>query len=217
MFNDTYNTKAIILDRQSFREKDLRVIVFTEKFGKKEYIARGAKKPGAKISGHVEPITLASLMVASGKNLDYVATSQGDNFFADIKSDLNKVKLAGRVINLVNSLSKEGEDHGAETFCLLNDFLVFLDNNNIREIDYFLYFTLKFIKILGYAPDSEKDNIGDLKISLDLIKTLKFILENDFKKINQLFLKASEEAKLKYAVQTLLANVVGEYGIKLNK
>ena len=41
---ETYNTKAIILNRQPFRERDSRVTIFSLERGKLILVARGTKK-----------------------------------------------------------------------------------------------------------------------------------------------------------------------------
>ncbi|MFH1822239.1 MAG: recombination protein O N-terminal domain-containing protein [Patescibacteria group bacterium] len=41
---ETYTTKAIVLNRQPFRENDSRVVVYSFEQGKMELVARGTKK-----------------------------------------------------------------------------------------------------------------------------------------------------------------------------
>jgi hypothetical protein len=128
----TFNTRAIILDRQDFRENDSRIICYSEDRGKLELVARGAKKLKSKSSGHIEPLTLSRLMVVQGKDVNYVGTATGENFYSNIKEDFDKVLIAKQALALVEKMTREGEVGGHEdVFNLLKDFLDNLENNVI--------------------------------------------------------------------------------------
>jgi len=163
---ETYITRAIILDRLPFRENDIKIIAFSCKSGKLELIARGAKKIKSKIASHVEPLTLSKLMVIRGKNdFDYVGTAQGEVFFNNLKTDLEKMYYAGKVLRLVNDLSRKEEGEGEIIFSLLLDFLLYL--NMDCELNHDLlynFFTLKFLAASGFSPNIEYCVSCDKKI-----------------------------------------------------
>jgi DNA repair protein RecO len=120
----TYNTRAIILNRLDFREHDSRIICYSADRGKLELVARGAKKLKSKSSGHLEPLTLTRLMVVAGKDYNYAGTATGENFYSNIKSDLDKIFTASEAVKLVEKMTRVGEvDNHAEIFNLLKDFL----------------------------------------------------------------------------------------------
>jgi len=212
---ETFNSNVIILDRFKFREFDIKLIVWSEEYGKLELIARGASRIKSKIAGHIEPITISRLMIIRGKRvINYVGSATGDVFFDSIKSNLEKIKLSGNVLRLVKKLSREGEGSGVKIFSLLNDFLNTINNNNIANYDLLYYFfVLKFLSRIGVAPNFKKclkcknsihqvDNYFDIgnggiicgnctpnnsfKISIEAIKVLNFCLNNKFSKLNNL-------------------------------
>jgi DNA repair protein RecO (recombination protein O) len=120
----TYNTRAIILNRLDFREHDSRIICYSADRGKLELVARGAKKLKSKSSGHLEPLTLTRLMVVAGKDYNYAGTALGENFYSEIKNNLDKIFTASEAVKLVEKMTREGEvDNHAEIFKLLKDFL----------------------------------------------------------------------------------------------
>lgn len=152
---ETYNAKAIILDRESFKEADIKLVVLTESRGKLELVARGARKIKSKLSGHIEPLTLSKLMIVKSRNdFDYLGTSSGDNFFVNIKNDLNKLTYAGHALNLVNNLSRVEEIETKSIFILLKDFLNILDaKKGINSDLLYNFFVLKFLSASGFGPN----------------------------------------------------------------
>ncbi len=147
----TFSTKAIILNRQDFRENDLRVVVYSKDYGKLELVARGAKKQTSKMAGHVEPFNLVNLMAVKGKQFDYIGSAISNNCFTNIKNDFDKVSAAGKSINIFNkSIKPEYPDQ--KIFYLLEDFLIAI-NNNLDLSILSISFKLKLMALLGYVPE----------------------------------------------------------------
>jgi DNA repair protein RecO (recombination protein O) len=129
---ETFVTKALILKRQPWRECDSRVIIFSLDRGRLEFIARGAQKLESKLAGHLEPITLATIMAIKGKGFDYIGSAATLDAFLIIKSDLNKIYYAGRALAWLEKLTKEGEgDHNL--FFLAGEYLDLLNKNFVLE------------------------------------------------------------------------------------
>lgn len=152
---ETYNTKAIILDRQPFRESDSKVAVFCFDKGRQELVARGTRKISSKLSGHIEPLTLANIMIVRGKHYNYLGSAINENSFINIKNDLDKLYLAGEAINIFKKLVKENEKDEF-LFGLLDNFLKILNNKefDLKNRELFLsFFIFKLIGELGYSPE----------------------------------------------------------------
>ncbi len=154
---ETRNTIALVLNRQSYRENDSLVVVYTEKFGKLSLIARGTKKLQSKLAGHLEPINLIDLMIINGRQRDYVGSALTRKAFLNIKGDLNKIYYAGQIITRFKRLIKENQVD-QELFFLLNNWLEGLDNYQAtfsKETgELFLSsFSLRLLSILGYRPE----------------------------------------------------------------
>ncbi|PIR13468.1 DNA repair protein RecO [Candidatus Falkowbacteria bacterium CG11_big_fil_rev_8_21_14_0_20_39_10] len=213
---ETYTTKAIVLNRQPFRENDLRVAVFSMDYGRLELVARGAKKLKSKQAGHIEPITLAKLMIVRGKQFDYIGSALGENFYAGIKSDLEKICFVGKAVALVKRLVKENLK-SEDVFWLLEEFLSVMNQElGIRNKKFFYYFfILKLLSSLGYEPELKNclkckkkiepgnnyfnfksgglecgrcsdKNKDSIKISDDCIKVLRLGIGSDFTTLQKL-------------------------------
>ena len=151
----TFTTKAIILKTVPFRERDSRVLVYSTDQGLLSLVARGTQDMKSKLAPFIQPISQIEMMVAKGKAFDYLSAVVERNSFLGVKSDYEKIYLAGRAIKLFLQHIKEGEeDSGLHN--LLFYFLDFLDKNNMPTEDedlVYSFFILKFMTILGFSPE----------------------------------------------------------------
>ena len=151
--NETYLTKAIILNRKPFRECDSMATVYSFDKGKLELAVRGARKISSKLAGHIEPLNLSEIMVVRGRNFDYVGGAVSRNCYANLKSNLEKSLIAGQAVNIFNKLIKK-EEQDSKIFILLQDFLNILNENKEFNCELLLnFFILKLLVLLGYKPE----------------------------------------------------------------
>jgi len=151
--DETYNTKAIILRRQIFREHDLRVRVLSLQAGKLDLVVRGGAKLSSKLAGHLEPLNYVNGMVVRGRYYDYLGTAVSKNCFINIKGDFDRLNLASQVVRTVDKSLRENEPL-VNIFRLLNEFLIFLNNNQNLNSDFFYnIFVLRLFSELGYLPE----------------------------------------------------------------
>ena len=153
---ETKNTPALILNRQDYKENDSLVTVYTPHFGKLALVARGTKKAGSKLAGHIEPLTSADFMIIAGKGFDYIGSAVTREAYLGIREDLNKIYYAGRALNLFNRLTKENQSDERLFFLLerwlgiLNDFSDFKRENGELVL---AFFTIKLLAESGYKPE----------------------------------------------------------------
>ncbi len=153
--NETFQTKAIILDSKPFREYDAIVSVFCINNGRLELVARGVKKPSSKLAGHIEPVTLSNIMIVRGRRYDYLGAAINENSFINIKNDFDKINTAGQAIGVFKKLVKENEKD-ENLFHLLYDFLNMLNSYKLKVVScklLFSFFVLKLLSHLGYRPE----------------------------------------------------------------
>ncbi len=175
---DNYNSRAIVIDSKAYREGDILVSFYTQKFGRLSLIAKGAKKLSSKMAGHLEPLTLIKLMIIKGRGLDYVGGVATEKSFLGIKSDLNKLFYTGKIVSLFSSLIKDKEADN-RLFSLLTRYLETIEEEDdfSKEIGELLWlkFSLSFLKESGYCP--EMNNCLNCK------KKLEKGLKMDFKPV----------------------------------
>jgi DNA repair protein RecO (recombination protein O) len=229
---ETYSTKAIILNRMPFREADEKVVLYTEDYGKIDLVAKGAKKNKSKLAGHIEPLNFVNLMVIKGRQYDYLGSAINSDAFVNIKNDLNKIAIAGRSIKFFNEMVKVGEKD-KNLFIFLMDFLSSLNTQIVNNIGLtYEVFVLKLLCILGYQPELgycqncrkkiENDvaffifNKGGLvcenclteaysdkiQLSFDSIKVLRIILDKNFKDIFEIIINQKNNKEIKEFIST---------------
>lgn len=168
--DETKNTSALVLNRQPYREKDSLVTVYTKDYGKLRLVARGTKKLGSKLAGHIEPLTLAEMMIIKGRGFDYIGSAITRDAFSGIRADLNRLYYAGKAISLFNRVVRDNEaDEGL--FFLLKQWLEMIDsfsagskNKSEARSDLgkdegeflFVFFAFKLLAELGYKPEMHK-------------------------------------------------------------
>ncbi len=153
--DETYTTKAIILNRQPFREADSKITVYSLDKGKLELVARGTKKIKSKLAGHLEPFCLSDLMIVRGKQFDYIGGAVSEDCYSNIKSDLEKLVFTGKAISVFNRLVKLGEKDET-VFKLLQEAMDMLNSRQKINIGYellFNFFVLRLMAQLGHKPE----------------------------------------------------------------
>ncbi len=148
------SAKAIVLSRQTFREYDCRISLYSFDYGRLDLVVRGAKKAKSKLAGHIEPITEINLMIIKGRQYNYLGSALTSNSFFRLKNDYNLLLNGALVIRMVNKIIKQGEID-IRMYYLIYEYLQALNSRNVSKylVDLFLfYFLLKFIFYLGYYP-----------------------------------------------------------------
>lgn len=150
--SETFNTKALVLNRFVYREYDSRVTVYTADFGKIDLLARGTQRTGSKLAAHIEPLSLVDLMIVKGRKTDYIGSSIISEAYSGIKNDLAKLPSAGAALFAFNRLVKS-EARDEELLILLLEFLDVLDRKPAQADWLLASWSLKFLSALGYQPE----------------------------------------------------------------
>ncbi len=147
----TYNTEAIILKHSDLGEADRIVTLYTPNRGKIRSVAHGVRKTKSKLGGHVEPITLSSIMLSRGRNLDTISQSQVIESFPPIHNDLNLMAQAIYLIELTDAFTSEHIEN-YPVYKLLLDSLHQLGRTRRVEL-LFRYFEIRLLEYMGYRPE----------------------------------------------------------------
>ncbi|MFH1610613.1 MAG: DNA repair protein RecO [Patescibacteria group bacterium] len=147
-----YQDQAIVLNRKVFREDDLLITIYTQKYGKVVLQAVGAKKIKSKLAGHVEPMNLVEIEWVKGKILDKLTGAVVSSSFSDTKEDVIKVAYGMYFLEIIEQAT-ENNHPDKKIFELLNNFL-----NKLPEIDNTdlpvlrILFIYKFLALAGFSP-----------------------------------------------------------------
>jgi DNA repair protein RecO (recombination protein O) len=197
-----YRTEAIVLRRTDFGEADRLLTVFTPERGKLRLIAKGARKPSSRKSGHVELFSRGQFLVAVGRELDILTQADTLEPFLALRDDLLRTTYAYYVAELADAFTAE-RDENRPLFDLLADALGWLCT--AEDLPLFArYYDLHLLGLVGYQPqlfvcgDCRKqleptanylgiadgtvycdkcgrDRVGASQVSLNALKVLRFL------------------------------------------
>ncbi len=146
----SYRTEAIIIRRSDFGEADRLLTLLTRDYGKLRAIAKGARKPQSRKTGHVELFMRSQFMLAKGRNLDIVTQVELIEPHRVLSADLVRATYAAYVVELLDSFTPE-EERQVAIYELLRDTLGRLDtSDNVRLVA--RYFELRLLSLVGYQP-----------------------------------------------------------------
>ncbi|MFH1578264.1 MAG: DNA repair protein RecO [Candidatus Omnitrophota bacterium] len=147
-----HKTDAILLSRQNFRQTSLIANFYTREFGKLSGILKGARQEPDKFSSNLDVFSLNEIVFYRKANSTLYLVSQCDlkNDFRLIKNDLEKMRKAFSLIDLLNTLTVP-EDKNEHIFDLVFACLGQLENasdpNRISVI-----FKIKALDLCGFKP-----------------------------------------------------------------
>lgn len=184
----TYNTNAIVLRYINYLEKDRIFTLFSREHGKISAIAKGVRRPGSKLSSHLDYLHLSQLQLATGKNLHIITQASILNNFSLLLKDINKLPW---VYYLTEMLEKSISGQEESTKRIFDFFLKSLHYLEMaKHMDTMACsFQLQLLKILGYAPHLHACSLCDKPFQESKVKI-------SFNSNNILCLKCSQNRDL---------------------
>ncbi len=146
----TFRTEAIVIRRSDFGEADRLVTLFTRDLGKKKAIAKGARKPQSRKTGHVELFMRSNFLIAEGRDLDIITQAEMVDAHPQLRDDLVKATYASYFTELLDRFTVEDDPH-PNIYDLLVESLAWLS-----EADDVLlvarYYELRLLSMTGFQP-----------------------------------------------------------------
>lgn len=144
-----FESKAVIIKTQDFKENDKLVWLYTEKLGKITAVVRGAKKSKSKFLSLTLPLCYGEYMVYKGKNMYTIQEGKIINSFQGLLDNLDKLTYSSYLCELIDIACSDNEVN-VDIFRNLVATMYLL---NTDALDYELlirYFELKLLRSTGY-------------------------------------------------------------------
>ena len=146
----TYRSEAIVLRRSDFGEADRMLTLYSRELGKIRVLAKGARKPQTRKTGHVELFMRTNFLIARGRNIDIITQAELVEAYPALRDDLVRTTYAAYAAELLDKLTAE-EDRDLRKYNLLSDAL-----NWIAQGDNLLlaarFYELRLLSLAGYQP-----------------------------------------------------------------
>jgi DNA repair protein RecO (recombination protein O) len=145
-----YRVTAIVLKRSDVGEADRLLTLLTLQRGKLRAVAKGARKPSARKTGHVELFNCVELQVAVAREIDIVTQAQTLEPFLRVRDDLDRLSYAYYFAELVDRFVEEENENG-EVYELMLDALHWLERTEHLSRSA-RFFEMQLLDALGYRP-----------------------------------------------------------------
>ena len=147
----TYSTEAIVVRQTSLGETDRVLTLFTPELGKLGAVAKGVRRPGSRMGGHLELLNLVRVSLAQGRTLDTVTDAHAVQTFAGLRGRLHSISRAMYAAELVDRFSIDRSPN-LPVYRLLLEALTLLDAG--PEAPALLrHFELMLLDHSGYRPE----------------------------------------------------------------
>lgn len=144
-----YTTEGIILKKQDVGEADALFTIYTKDFGKIRAVAQGIKKEGAKLKGHLEPLSLSLIGFVLGRSGERLTHALLLAPWHSIKGDYSKIQAAWQIATAIDQHCFNGEkDENLWTLVLGS--LALLEKG-VADAEFFRAFEKRLHECLGYA------------------------------------------------------------------
>lgn len=149
---------AIVLGKRETGETDRLYTLYTREAGKVTTMAKGVRKPTAKLASQLENGSKVGVTVIKGRGIGKVAGAIAEERFPSLREDYEVYQLVLSTLDRVRTLT-EPEEADSEVYDLLEQFLRLSEKliaADKREQFFFLResFLLKLYSYLGYHIDT---------------------------------------------------------------
>jgi DNA repair protein RecO (recombination protein O) len=144
-------TEAVLLRRTAYRDADLLLSLFTQRFGKITALARAARRSQRRFSGALEPMHGLSLELSSSGQRFTLEGANIAQFRSRLTGSLPRMNAAARALAWVRDVAPEGQPED-EVWEALEAFLQALDLEQVQDEDSLLASTgLQLLRAFGWA------------------------------------------------------------------
>ncbi len=147
-----FRTQGIILKRRDMNEADRLLTVLTPDHGKIDVIAKGARKPTSRSTGHVELYTRVDLLVHRGREIGVAAQAEMLEPYLRLREDLQRGAYANYAVELLDRFTGDSEEAGNRLFTLLEQTLARLCSEKEARL-VMRYYEIHLLDLVGFRPE----------------------------------------------------------------
>lgn len=147
-------TRGIILSRTDYGEADRIVTALTPDYGKLRLMARGVRKPKAKLAGGIELFSISDLSFIRGRgDIGTLISTRLSTHYGRIIQNIERVQLGYELLKMIDKATEDEPE--PEYFELLHQALEALDDATVNAALIRAWFGAQLLKLAGHAPNLE--------------------------------------------------------------
>ncbi len=197
--------EGVILKRRNLGEADRILTVFSLQKGKISVLAKGVRRITSRRAGNVELLNRSLLYLHQAKTFLILTEATSLNTFQKIKSDLTLSTYAYHVIELVDKLTAENQEH-----IILYEYLIEVLKRlevNPRQI-LIRAFEIKILSVLGFIDFNSKIYLSTLGVSEQTGKILEDLVTMSWDKLEKIKILEKEALELERVLRYHLEKVI---------
>lgn len=153
-------TRGIILRRTDYGEADRIVTVLTPDYGKLALMARGVRRPRAKLAGGIELFSVSDITFIRGRGeVGTLISARLDKHYGSIVRDIERVRLGYELIKMIDKATEDEPEE--EYFYMMDQALKALDDAKINEDLIRAWFSARILAQAGHSPNLSTTVNGD--------------------------------------------------------
>lgn len=152
-------TSGIVLKRTNYGEADRIVTVLTPDYGKLRLMARGVRKPKAKLAGGIELFSVSDMTFVRGRGeIGTLISTRLKTHYGRIVQDIQRVQLGYDLLKILDKATEDETEEGY--FDLLEQALKALDDKHIDQELIRAWFNSQLLRLAGHSPNLKTTSDG---------------------------------------------------------
>lgn len=148
---ESITVTGMILSAQPNKEYDRRLVLLTKERGKLSVFANGVRRPTAMLSGCSQPFVFGRFTLYEGRDSYTLQGVEPENFFAELRSDLEAVYYGVYFCEFAETVTREGLPAKEELKVLYRSLGALLKKSIGSELVRAI-FELKMLSVGGISP-----------------------------------------------------------------
>jgi DNA repair protein RecO (recombination protein O) len=151
-----FSAEAVVVRQTDLGEADRLLVLLTPDRGLLRVTARGARKPGSKVGGHVDLLCHVNVSVSRGRGMEAITQAETIESFNGLRGDLGRLSRGLYLAELSERFAVEEAPTHAP-FRLLVDSLRQLEALPAEAADLLLrWHELRLLSQQGFAPETQR-------------------------------------------------------------
>jgi DNA repair protein RecO (recombination protein O) len=232
----SFQTDVLILRRRDFGEADRVLTVLTPHHGRREVIAKGARKPNSTRTGQVELYTRVEMLINTGRDLDIAAQAVMRAPYLTLREDLQRGAYAAYVSELLIRFTGDEDHQPSGLFGLLDaTYQRLCAHPDPRLVA--RYYEMHLLGLVGFmpelsqcvvtrapvapqdqyfsyadggvvSPEGARHSTALIGLSLDALKVLRFLQRSPFDAVERLALTEPQHRELERVQQGYITHLL---------
>ena len=141
---------AVVVKRRNFLEKDRILTLFSKEQGKVEALAKGARRPGNRLSPNSDIATIAQFHIHQTKSIDIISEIEPIYHPFGSRGDFDKTQRISYALKIIDKLYEVETPH-VNSYLILEILIKTISDNDRQLI--FLRFIIEVLHDLGALPN----------------------------------------------------------------